>query len=75
MLTDAYDVILYVAAALFFVASALIGWRIVRDRGDPDAPGAVRTPRRLALELTWWAIPTLLMIVLFIVSAGALVRR
>ena len=75
MLTDAYDLILYVAAALFFVASALIGWRIVRDRGNPEAPGAARTRGRLALELTWWAIPTLLMIVLFIVAAGAVARR
>jgi cytochrome c oxidase subunit 2 len=55
------------------VVAGLIGWNIVRYRahdGDPTLPSQTHT--HLALELIWWALPTVLVIGLFVISAGVL---
>ena len=60
------------AALVFVVVAGLIGWSIVRYRATPDngAPSDFHTNVRL--ELVWWALPTLLVIGLFAVSARVL---
>jgi cytochrome c oxidase subunit II len=67
-----YNVFLVAAAVVFVVVAGLIGWNIVRyrARGDEDLPAQTHT--NLALELLWWALPTLLVIGLFIASAAVL---
>lgn len=70
---DLYDVFFYVAAVVFAVVAGLIAWSIVRFRkrpGDDEAPP--QTKHNLALEITWFAIPTAIVVVLFVLSAGAL---
>lgn len=70
---DLYDVFFYVAAAVFVVVAGLIGWSILRfrkRRGDDEAPP--QTKHNLALEITWFAIPTVIVIALFVLSARTL---
>src|SRR6476619_5757206 len=67
-----YNLFLIAAGAVFVVVAGLIGWNIVRyrSRGDDFLP--VQTNTNLVLELIWWALPTLLVIGLFVASAAVL---
>jgi cytochrome c oxidase subunit II len=67
-----YDVFLVAAAVVFVIVAGLIGWSIVRyrDRGTGELP--VQTASNLTVEIIWWALPTLLVIFLFILSAQVL---
>ncbi len=68
-----YNVFLVAAAVVFVVVAALIGWSVIRYRGQPDDRSLPpQTHGSLVLELVWWAIPTLLAIGLFVVSAQVL---
>lgn len=70
---DLYDVFFYVAAGVFVVVAGLIGWSIVRFRKKPgDDAAPLQTKHNLALEITWFALPTVIVVVLFVLSAGAL---
>lgn len=68
-----YNIFLVVAAAVFVIVAGLIGWSIVRYRatGDADAlpPQTRDNPR---LEIVWWALPTILVIALFVLTAQVL---
>jgi hypothetical protein len=61
-----YQLVLIFAAAVFVTVAAFMGWRIIRDRGE-GAGG-----ESLGLQLLWWALPTLLMLLLFVVTAEIL---
>lgn len=67
-----YQVFFYVAVGVFVLVAGLIGWSIIafRDRGDSAEPTQFHT--KLGLEILWFAIPTVIVIVLFILSAGVL---
>jgi cytochrome c oxidase subunit 2 len=67
-----YDVFLVAAAVVFVIVAGLIGWSIVRyrDQGDGELP--VQTSSNLTVEIIWWALPTLLVIGLFVLSAQVL---
>ena len=67
-----YDVFLVVAAVVFVVVAGLIGWSIVRYREGDDGRQASVTHENIRLELLWWAIPTALVIVLFLLTAQVL---
>ena len=70
---DLYEVFFYVAAGVFALVAGLIGWSIVRfrkKRGDEEE--APQTKHNLALEITWFAIPTVIVVVLFVLSAQTL---
>lgn len=69
-----YDLFLVVGALIFILVAGLIGWSIVRYRAPPDADLPVQTAANVKLELIWWALPTILVIVLFILTAGVLNR-
>ncbi|MDQ3951415.1 MAG: cytochrome c oxidase subunit II [Actinomycetota bacterium] len=70
---DLYDVFFYVAAGVFVVVAGLIGWSIVRFRKKPgDDAEPPQFGHNLALEITWFALPTVIVVVLFVLSAGAL---
>jgi len=68
-----YDLFLVVATVVFVIVAGLIGWSIVRYRARPgDGELPPQWHQNVVLELVWWAIPSLLVIVLFILSAGVL---
>lgn len=67
-----YNVFLIAAAGIFVIVAGLIGWNIVRYRARGDESLPVQTSTNLVLELIWWALPTLLVIGLFIASAVVL---
>lgn len=61
-----YDIFMVAAAIVFVLIVGLMAWAIVRYRGE--AGRDVRPPParhgNLALEVTWWAVPTLIVVVL-----------
>ena len=61
-----YDLFMVAAAAVFGVVAALIGWSVWRYRGAPgrDVPPPEPVHGHLALEVVWWAVPTILVAVL-----------
>jgi cytochrome c oxidase subunit II len=67
-----YNLFLVAAAGVFVVVAGLIGWNIVRYRSRGDESLPVQTNTNLVLELIWWALPTLLVIGLFVASAAVL---
>lgn len=68
---DLYDVFFYVAAGVFAVVAGLIGWSILRFRKRDDEKPP-QTKHNLVLEVTWFAIPTAIVVVLFVLSAQTL---
>ncbi|HSM37702.1 MAG TPA: cytochrome c oxidase subunit II [Candidatus Limnocylindrales bacterium] len=69
-----YDFFLVVAAGVFVIVAGLIGWSILRYRDTGDGREPAQTQPNTRLELIWWAIPTLLVIILFILTAQVLGR-
>ena len=61
-----YDLFMIAAAAVFAIVIGLIAWSILRFRGEPGRDVAHPKPvhGNLALEVTWWAIPTVIVAVL-----------
>lgn len=68
-----YTIFLIAAAAVFVIVAGLIGWSVVRyrARGEVDElpPQTRDNPR---LEIVWWALPTILVIGLFVLTAQVL---
>jgi cytochrome c oxidase subunit 2 len=69
-----YDLFLVVGAVIFVIVAGLIGWSIVRYRSPQDADLPPQTHANVRLELIWWALPTILVIILFFLTAGVLNR-
>lgn len=67
------DAFLIAAAIVFVIGAALVGWGIFRYRQE-DLRGkpSTRLAASLRLELVWWALPTILALVLFILTAQVL---
>ncbi len=68
-----YDFFFIAAAVVFTTVAALIGWSIVRYRkrsDDETLPEQFHT--NVKLEVLWFAIPTAIVIALFIASAMAI---
>ena len=61
-----YDLFLIVAAVVFVIVVGLIAWSVIRYRGEAgrqvSPPSQVHS--NLALEVTWWAVPTAIVAVL-----------
>ena len=65
-----YDIFFWVAAGVFAITAGLIGWSIIRYRarpGDNELPEQFH--QNLPLEITWFAIPQIIVVVLFVLSA------
>lgn len=71
---DLYTWFMIAAAGVFFLVIGLLAWSIIRYRGQPgrDVPLANETHGHLALEVTWWALPTALVAVLAVMTAVVL---
>ncbi len=70
-----YDLFTVAAAVIFVLVAGLIGWSILRYRarpGDNDLPDQFHSNAKL--EVLWFAIPTMIVIGLFISSAVVLDR-
>jgi cytochrome c oxidase subunit 2 len=67
-----YGIFLAAAAVVFVVVAGLIGWSIVRYRSTDDDRQPSTTHENIRLELLWWALPTLLVIGLIILTAQVL---
>ena len=69
-----YDVFLAASVAVFLIVVGLMLWAVVRYRGQPGRNVAMpaQTHGNVALEITWWALPTLLIIVLAVLTVGVL---
>ncbi len=67
-----YGLFMAAAVVVFVIVAGLIGWSVVRYRATPDngAPATFQT--NVPLEVVWWALPTLLVVGLFVVSAQVL---
>ncbi len=73
MVKTLYDVFTIIAAVIFVIVAGLIAWSIVRYRakpGDNELPEQFHS--NVKLEILWFAIPTFIVIGLFVVSALAL---
>ena len=68
-----YTIFFWVAAAVFAITAGLIGWSIVRYRAKP---GDNQLPKQfnenVKLEIVWFAIPQIIVIALFALSAFTL---
>jgi cytochrome c oxidase subunit 2 len=64
-----YDIVFWIAAAIFFVVEGLIVWSVVRYRRKPDD---IELPPQIhgnnVAEIAWTLIPTIIVAFLFFVS-------
>jgi cytochrome c oxidase subunit 2 len=64
-----YDIVFWIAAAIFFIVEGLIVWSVVRYRRKPDD---IELPPQIhgnnVAEIAWTLIPTVIVAFLFIVS-------
>ena len=69
-----YGLFMIAAIVVFAIVEGLLVWSILRYRsGDADRlPSQTRANR--ALELVWWTLPTLLVVVLIVATTGVLAR-
>jgi cytochrome c oxidase subunit II len=68
-----YSIFFWVAAGVFTITAGLIGWSIIRYRarpGDNELPEQFH--QNLKLEIVWFAIPQVIVVILFVLSAVAL---
>ncbi|HEY6709030.1 MAG TPA: cytochrome c oxidase subunit II, partial [Actinomycetota bacterium] len=65
-----YNVFMYIAAVVFVVVSGLVVWSVIRyRRRDDELPTQTHGNNRL--ELTWTLIPTVIVLVLFVLTMQA----
>jgi cytochrome c oxidase subunit II len=70
---DLYGVFIAIAAVIFVIVTGLIAWSIIRYRerpGDDELPPQIHA--NVPLEVLWFAIPTVIVVVLFFMSFGVL---
>ncbi|MEA2434761.1 MAG: cytochrome c oxidase subunit [Actinomycetota bacterium] len=72
-ISDLYGIFMTFAAVIFVVTAGLIGWSLIRFRerpGDDELPPQFHS--NLKLEVLWFAIPQIIVIVLFVLSTVTL---
>jgi cytochrome c oxidase subunit 2 len=67
-----YGIFMAAAAVVFVIVTGLIGWSIIRYRATADNGDPAQFHTNVPMEVVWWALPTLLVIGLFVVSAQVL---
>lgn len=66
---ELYDIVFYIAAAIFFVVEAVIIWTVIRYRRKPgDDTLPPQTHGNNLVEVIWTAIPLAIVIVMFVLS-------
>jgi cytochrome c oxidase subunit 2 len=69
-----YALFMVAAAVVFSVVIGLIGWSVLRHRAAADTSLPPQTRANTRLELAWWALPTLLVVVLVVATTSVLAR-
>jgi heme/copper-type cytochrome/quinol oxidase subunit 2 len=69
-----YDFFLAVTTLGFLVVAAVMGWGIVRRRKMNAESGNLPDRESVGRELLWWALPTLLMLLLFVLTIVGAMR-
>ena len=69
-----YGLFMIAAGVVFAIVAGLIGWSISRHRAGRDASLPPQTRANTWLEITWWALPTLLVVVLIVATTAVLAR-
>ena len=69
-----YDTFLVIAAVIFVVTAGLIAWSLIRYRERAAARAPASWHSNVALEATWFAIPQVLVVVLFVMSLGVMLK-
>lgn len=69
-----YNLFMLASVGVFVIVIAFLGWSIVRYRGQPGRNVAMppQIHGNLLLEVTWWALPTALVVVLAALTIGVL---
>ena len=72
-ISDLYNIVFVIAAAIFFLVEGLIVWTVLRYRRKP---GQTELPAQVhgnnALEIIWTVIPTVIVLVLFVLTWNTL---
>jgi heme/copper-type cytochrome/quinol oxidase subunit 2 len=63
-----YDFILGAATLVFVAVAGVMGWSIVRRGGRDGGTANAADRESVGRELLWWALPTLLMLLLFVLT-------
>jgi cytochrome c oxidase subunit 2 len=71
-ISDLYLLFMAAAAVVFAIVVGLIGWSIVRYRHAEPNELPPQTRAHFKLELAWWALPTLVVVVLVFSTIGVL---
>ena len=72
-IADLYNIVLAVAAVIFFLVEGLIVYAVLRYRRKPTDTGLpVQTHGNNALEILWTVIPTVIVAVLFVLTWNTL---
>lgn len=71
---DLYNLFMLASVAVFAIVVGLLTWSIVRYRGKPGRDVELPRPIHgdLRLEVVWWALPSLLVVVLAVLTIGVL---
>ena len=69
-----YGLFVVAAGVVFAIVAGLIGWSISHHRAGSDTGLPPQTRANTWLEVTWWALPTLLVVVLIVATTGVLAR-
>ena len=68
---ELYQIFMVAAGGVFLLVIGLLAWTVIRHRGEPGR--SVPMPRQVhgnvALEITWWALPTALVALLAVLTA------
>lgn len=67
-----YNIFLAIAAVIFLLVTGLIAWSLIRYRAKDDDGLPEQVHTNVKLEVVWFAIPSVIVAVLFILSAGVL---
>jgi hypothetical protein len=63
-----YDFFLAATTLGFLVVAAYMGWGILRRRKMEAGSSSLPDRESVGRELLWWALPTLLMLLLFVLT-------
>jgi cytochrome c oxidase subunit II len=64
-----YDIVFYIAVAIFIVVESIIAWTVIRYRRKPgDEQLPAQTHGNNLVEVIWTAVPTLIVVFLFVLS-------
>lgn len=73
---DLYNLFMVASVGVFAIVVGLLAWSVVRYRGQPgrNVEMPPQNHGNMALEVTWWSLPALLVVILAVLTVGVLNR-